>query len=85
LRQVKFLLKFYLPFTIFNLSSRPVFYTGAIPKASVYTHNKKLIQKLRRLSEKCPDKVKRRPEHRGAVSYLVPKGRLSTLRFSVLR
>lgn len=39
--------------------------------ASVYTHNKKLIQKLKRLSEKYPDKVK--PEHRGAVSYLVPK------------
>lgn len=42
--------------------------------ASVYTHNKKLIQKLKRLSEKYPDKVKpERPEHRGAVSYLVPK------------
>ena len=36
--------------------------------ASVYTHNKKLIQKLKRLSEKYPDKVKpERPEHRGAV------------------
>lgn len=42
--------------------------------ASVYTHNKKLIQKLKRLSEKYPDKVKpERSEHRGAVSYLVPK------------
>nr|WP_243441837.1 immunoglobulin [Oscillibacter ruminantium] len=43
-------------------------------EATVYTYNKKLIQKLRRLSEKYPDKVKsERPEHRGAVSYLIPK------------
>lgn len=42
--------------------------------ASVYTHNNKLIKKLKRLSEKYPDKVKpERLEHRGAVSYLVPK------------
>lgn len=42
--------------------------------ASVYTHNNQLIKKLKRLAEKYPDKVKpERPEHRGAVSYLVPK------------
>lgn len=42
--------------------------------ASVYTRNNKLIEKLKRLSEKYPDKVKQEhPEHRGAVSYLVPK------------
>ncbi len=42
--------------------------------ASVYTYNNQLIKKLKRLSEKYPDKVKsERPEHRGAVSYLVPK------------
>lgn len=42
--------------------------------ASVYTYNKKLIQKLKRLSVKYPDKVKpEAPEHRGGVSYLVPK------------
>ena len=42
--------------------------------ASVYTHNKRLIQKLKRLSGKYPDKVKsERRELRGAVSYLVPK------------
>lgn len=42
--------------------------------ASVYTHNNKLIEKLKRLSEKYPDKVKlERPEHRRAVSYIVPK------------
>lgn len=42
--------------------------------ASVYTYNKKLIQKLKRLSGKYPDKVKlERRELRGAVSYLIPK------------
>lgn len=42
--------------------------------ASVYTHNNQLIKKLKRLAEKYPDKVKpERPEHRGAVSYFVPK------------
>ena len=42
--------------------------------ASVFTHNNQLIKKLKRLAEKYPDKVKPdRPEHRGAVSYLVPK------------
>lgn len=42
--------------------------------ASVYTHNNQLIKKLKRLAEKYPDKVKpERPEHRGAVSYLVLK------------
>lgn len=42
--------------------------------ASVYTHNNKLIKKLKRLSENYPGKVKpERPEQHGAVSYLVPK------------
>ena len=42
--------------------------------ASVYTHNNKLIKKLKRLSEKYPNKVKpEQREHSGAVSYLVPK------------
>ena len=42
--------------------------------ASVYTHNKKLITKLRRMAEKFPDKVyPERREHPGAVSYIVPK------------
>ena len=42
--------------------------------ANVYTNNKKLIQKLKRLSEKYPNKMKlERPEHCGTVSYLVPK------------
>ena len=42
--------------------------------ANVYTHNNKLAVKLKRLAEKYPDKVKQdRREHRGAVSYTVPK------------
>jgi len=42
--------------------------------ASIYTHNNQLIKKLKRLAEKYPDKVKpERPEHDGAVSYLIPK------------
>ncbi|MCI1991454.1 MAG: immunoglobulin [Oscillospiraceae bacterium] len=46
--------------------------------ASVYTHSRKLIQKLKRLSEKYPNQVRPdRPEHRRAVSYLVPKSCVS--------
>jgi len=44
--------------------------------ASFYTHNKKLIQKLKRLSEKYPDKVKpERPEHtlRKQIMSLLPR------------
>lgn len=42
--------------------------------ASVYTHDPKLIEKLKRLHAKCPDKVyPERKEHYGAVSYIVPK------------
>lgn len=46
--------------------------------ASVYTHDPKLIDKLKRLSEKYPDKVfVERKEHLGAVSYIVPKNCVS--------
>ena len=46
--------------------------------ASVYTHNAKLISKLRRMAEKFPEKVyPERREHPGAVSYIVPKGCIS--------
>lgn len=42
--------------------------------ASVYTHNNKLAEKLRRLAEKYPGKVQPlRKEQHGAVSYTVPK------------
>ena len=46
--------------------------------ASVYTHNAKLTEKLRRMAEKFPDQVyPERREHPGAVSYIVPKGCIS--------
>lgn len=46
--------------------------------ASVYTHDPKLIGKLKRLSEKYPDKIyPERKEHPGAVSYIVPKNCVS--------
>ena len=46
--------------------------------ATVYTHNAKLIAKLRRMAEKFPGKVyPERREHPGAVSYIVPKGCIS--------
>ena len=49
-------------------------YNEEEPTASVYTHDPKLIAKLKRLSEKYPDKVY--TEYKGghgAVSYIVPK------------
>lgn len=46
--------------------------------AIVYTHNAKLISKLRRMSEKFPDQVyPERREHPGAVSYIIPKSCIS--------
>jgi hypothetical protein len=46
--------------------------------ASVYTHNAKLTEKLRRMAEKFPNQVyPERREHPGAVSYIVPKGCIS--------
>lgn len=46
--------------------------------ASVYTHDPKLIEKLKRLSKKYPEKIYLdRKEHPGAVSYIVPKGCVS--------
>ena len=42
--------------------------------ASVYTHDPKLLAKLKRLSAKYPDKVyMEHPESNGAGSYIVPK------------
>lgn len=49
-------------------------YNEAEQTASVYTHDPKLITKLKRLSEKYPDLVyPEKPESGGAVSYIVPK------------
>lgn len=46
--------------------------------ANVYTHDPKLIAKLRRLQEKYPDRVfPDRPAQEGAVSYTVPKSCVS--------
>ena len=43
-------------------------------KVSVYTHDKKLKEKLKRLHKKYPAKIyPERKEHPGAVSYIVPK------------
>ena len=47
-------------------------------EAEVYTHNSRLIGKLKRLSEKYPALIyPTRPEHPGAVSYIVPKNCIS--------
>lgn len=45
--------------------------------ASVYTHNKKLIQKLTRLSQKCPGKIIAESKGHGAASFTIPKGCVS--------
>lgn len=53
-------------------------YNEEEPTASVYTHDPKLIAKLKRLSEKYPDKIYiERKEHPGAASYIVPKSCVS--------
>ena len=53
-------------------------YNQAESTASVYTHDPKLIKKLRRLSEKYPDKIyPERKERPSAVSYIVPKSCVS--------
>ena len=49
-------------------------YNEAEDTASVYTHEPKLIQKLKLLHKKYPDKIYPDcKEHHGAVSYIVPK------------
>lgn len=51
-----------------------ILFNEAEDTASVYTHNKKLREKLERLSLKYPDKITLEQPHRGdAVSYIVPK------------
>ena len=50
-----------------------VTYDEASDQASVYTHDPKLIAKLKLLHQIYPD----RPEHPGAVSYVVPKSCVS--------
>ena len=55
-----------------------ILYSEADDKASVYTHDKKMSEKLKKLSKKYPDKIYAdRREHPGAVSYIVPKSCVS--------
>ena len=51
-----------------------VLYNEAQSTASVYTHDPKLKEKLKRLSEKYPDKIVFNTENSsGGVTYTVPK------------
>ena len=51
-----------------------IIFNEAEATARVYTHNKRLIHKLEKLSEKYPSEFyPERKEHDGAVSYIVPK------------
>jgi len=51
-----------------------ILYNQSEDTASVYTHDRKLREKLKRLHRKYPDKIyPYRKEHPGAVSYIVPK------------
>lgn len=51
-----------------------ILYDESTDKASVYTHDKKIKEKLKRLHTKYPDMIyPERKEHPGAVSYIVPK------------
>ena len=55
-----------------------VLFNEAEATASVYTHNRKLREKLERMARKFPDKVAlERRSQAGAVSYLVPKSCVS--------
>ena len=51
-----------------------ILFNEAESTASVYTHNKKLREKLERLSQKYPDKIALKSgQPGGAVTYTVPK------------
>ena len=53
-------------------------YDESSDQASVYTHDPRLIAKLKLLHEGFPDQIyPDRPEHPGAVSYVVPKACIS--------
>lgn len=55
-----------------------ILYNEAEDMATVYTHDRKLIEKLKRLHVKYPDKVyPLQNEHNGAVRYAVPKRTVS--------
>ena len=51
-----------------------ILFNEAEPTAEIYTHNKKLREKLERLSQKHPDKIALKSDQPGgAVTYTVPK------------
>ena len=51
-----------------------ILFSDADTTANVYTHDGKLIARLKKLAEQYPDQVyEDRKEHPGAVSYTVPK------------
>lgn len=51
-----------------------ILFNEAEPTAEIYTHNKKLREKLERLSQKHPDKIALKSDQPGgAVTYIVPK------------
>lgn len=51
-----------------------ILFSDADTKANVYTHDKKLIDRLEQLAARYPDLVyEERKEHEGAVSYMIPK------------
>ena len=55
-----------------------VTYDESSDQASVYTHDPKLIAKLKLLHDGFPDQIyPDRQEHPGAVSYVVPKSCVS--------
>ena len=55
-----------------------ILWSDAEDTASIFTHDRKLISRLKQLSQKYPDKFYAdRKEHPGAVSYIVPKSCIS--------
>lgn len=51
-----------------------ILFSDADTEANVYTHDVKLIARLKKLAKQYPDQVyEERKEHEGAVSYNVPK------------
>ena len=61
-----------------------IIYNQAEPNAMVYTHDPKLIAKLRRLHEAAPEKVYSDfDEPNGAARYIVPKAASASARRTV--
>ena len=55
-----------------------ILWSDAEDTASIFTHDRKLISRLKQLSQNYPDKLySDRMEHHGAVRFLVPKSCIS--------